>query len=125
MLRSSRPIKNHDGSSRQSGRSPDGSVRASCVAGRCVAAIVLGADVVDGPTVHTSIAVGAREASLGPHLDSWPTVGELAQPPALVRALLDAAGIRAGGLRIARRAIAAGLAGCSYQRDNCEKNEHA
>lgn len=39
MLRSSPPIRNHEGTSRQSGRSPDGSVGASCVAGRCVAAI--------------------------------------------------------------------------------------
>ena len=39
MMRSSSPIRNQDGSSRQSGRSPDGSVSASCVAGRCVAAI--------------------------------------------------------------------------------------
>ena len=38
MMRSSSPITNHDGSSRHRGRSPDGAKRASCVAGRCVAA---------------------------------------------------------------------------------------
>ena len=39
MMRSSSPIRNHDGTSFHSGRSPDGSMSASWVAGRCVAAI--------------------------------------------------------------------------------------
>ena len=39
MMRSSSPIRNHDGTSFHSGRSPDGSTSASWVAGRCVAAI--------------------------------------------------------------------------------------
>jgi hypothetical protein len=39
MMRSSSPIRNHDGTCFQSGRSPEGSVSASWVAGRCVAAI--------------------------------------------------------------------------------------
>ena len=39
MVWSCSPIRNHDGSSRHSGRSPDGSVSASSVGGRCVAAI--------------------------------------------------------------------------------------
>ena len=39
MMRSSSPIRNHDGTCFHSGRSPDGSTSASCVAGRCVAAI--------------------------------------------------------------------------------------
>ena len=39
MMRSSSPIRNHEGTSCQSGWSPDGSVSASWVAGRCVMAI--------------------------------------------------------------------------------------
>ena len=39
MMRSCSPIRNHDGTSFHSGRSPDGSVSASCVAGRWVMAI--------------------------------------------------------------------------------------
>jgi hypothetical protein len=39
MMWSCSPIRNHDGTSFHSGRSPDGSVSASCVAGRWVMAI--------------------------------------------------------------------------------------
>jgi hypothetical protein len=39
-LRSGSPNTNHEGSSFRSGRSPEGSTRASCVAGRCVTAIL-------------------------------------------------------------------------------------
>ena len=54
MMRSSSPIKNHDGTSRQSGRSPDASVSASCVAGRCVMMAISAACVAGTSWQNTS-----------------------------------------------------------------------
>ena len=68
MMRSSSPNRNQDGTSFHSGRSPDGSVSASCVAGRCVAAISAACARVDVLAEHVVEAVRSDEKSVVPSL---------------------------------------------------------
>jgi len=64
MMRSFSPIRNHDGASFHSGGSPDGSVSASWVAGRCVAErkIIATPDVLREPRVEMASALRERLA---------------------------------------------------------------